>query len=187
MNGIYNHIIYITPSNVLIKSIESLQIPEFYVKLGDDNNNTKCKIMIEDKYISCFIYLCGKWYVMMRLFGKTINTQYFARTEKNRVFYELKNININLDTNNPENAGDGVIIIPSGFYNEENNSTILSTSDNAREVKLSDNCFTNINKNNDTEAFNVLQRFRQEKLYANNVKKKIAQNFAKDIILGFLK
>jgi hypothetical protein len=44
MNGIYNHIIYITSTNVLIKSIETLQIPEFYVKLPDEIIN----IEIED-------------------------------------------------------------------------------------------------------------------------------------------
>lgn len=171
----------------VIKSIETLQIPEFYVKLPDDVNNTRCNIMIEDKYVSCFIYLCGKWYVMMRLFGITINTQYLARTEQNRVFFELQNININVDTTNPENAGDGTISIPNGLYSELNNSKLLSTNNSAREIKLSENCFININKNNHIKAFNVLQRFRQEKLYASNFKKKIAQNFAKDIILGFLK
>ena len=187
MNGIYNHIIYITSTNVLIKSIETLQIPEFYVKLSNDVDNTRCNILIEDKYVSCFIYLCGKWYAMMRLFGKTINTQYLARTEKNRVFFELQNIAVNVDTRNPENPGDGTISIPNGLYSELNNSKLLSTNVSAREIKLSEKCFININKNNDIKAFNVLQRFRQQKLFASNVKKDAAQDFAKEIILGFLK
>ena len=187
MNGIYNHILYVTSVNVLIKSIESLQIPEFYVKFSDNPNNVKCKIMIEDKYVNCFIYLCGKWYAMMRLFGTTINTQYFARTEKNRAFYELKNIDVNLYKKNPENSGDGSIIIPTGSYTEENKSQVLSTDDSARIIKLSDSNVININKNNDTKAFNVLQRFRQQKLYANNVKKEIAQNLAEDLVFGLLK
>ena len=187
MNGIYNHIIYITSTNVLIKSIETLQIPEFYVKLSNDVDNTRCNILIEDKYVSCFIYLCGKWYAMMRLFGKTINTQYLARTEKNRVFFELQNIAVNVDTTNPENPGDGTISIPNGLYSELNNSKLLSTNVSAREIKLSEKCFININKNNDIKAFNVLQRFRQQKLFASNVKKDAAQDFAKEIILGFLK
>ena len=187
MNGIYNHIVYITPTNVLIKSIESLQIPEFYVKFPNDTTSTKCNIMIEDKYISCFLFICGEWYVMMRLFGKTLNTQYFARTEKNKVFYKLKNIYIDLDTTNPENSGDGSILIPSGSYSEFNNSRLLSTSNTTKEIKLSENYFTNVNKNNDAKMFNVLQRFRQEKLYANNLKKDIAQEVAKDVIFGFLR
>jgi hypothetical protein len=187
MNGIYNHIVYITPTNVLIKSIESLQIPEFYVKFPNDTTSTKCNIMIEDKYISCFLFICGEWYVMMRLFGKTLNTQYFARTEKNKVFYKLKNIYIDLDTTNPENSGDGSILIPGESYSEFNNSRLLSTSNTTKEIKLSENYFTNVNKNNDAKMFNVLQRFRQEKLYANNLKKDIAQEVAKDVIFGFLR
>jgi hypothetical protein len=188
MNGIYNHMFYITTSNVLIKSIESLQIPEFNVSLS--NNTTRCKIMIEDKYINCFIYLCGKWYAMMRLFGKTINTQYFARTEANRAFYELTNIKINLDTNNPDSQNsNSLIIIPDNLYTVLNGSSskILSTNKNAIEIKLNDSCCKNINKSNNQLVFNVLQRFRQEKLYANNLKKEIAQDVAKDLILGFLK
>jgi hypothetical protein len=143
--------------------------------------------MIEDKYVNCFIYLCGKWYAMMRLFGTTINTQYFARTEKNRAFYELKNIDVNLDKKNPENSGDGVILMPSNSYTEENKSQVLSTDDSARIIKLSDSNVININKNNDTKVFNVLQRFRQQKLYANNVKKEIAQDLAQDLVFGLLK
>jgi hypothetical protein len=187
MNGIYNHIIYVTSVNVLIKSVETLQIPEFYVKFSDNPNNTKCKIMIEDKYVNCFIYLCGKWYAMMRLFGTTVNVEYLARTEKNRAFFELKNIDVNLDTKNPENSGDGVILIPSNSYTEENKSQVLSTDNSAKIIKLSDNNVININKSNDVKAFNTLQRFRQQKLYANNVKTNIAQDFAKDLIFGFFK
>lgn len=187
MNGINNHIIYVTSVNVLIKSIESLQIPEFYVKFSDNSNNTKCKIMIEDKYVNCFIFLCGKWYAMMRLFGTTINTQYLARTEKNRAFFELKNIDVNLDTKNPENSGDGVILIQSNSYSEEQKSQLLSTDNSTKIIKLSDSNVTNINKNNDIKVFNVLQRFRQQKLYANNVKTELAQDLAEDLIFGFLK
>jgi len=186
MNGIYNHIVYITPTNVLIKSIESLQIPEFYVKFPNDSISKKCNIMIEDKYIGCFLYICGEWYAIMRLFGKTLNTQYFARTEKNKAFYKLKNIYIDVDTTSPENSGDGSILLPIESYSEVNNSKILATNNLSLQIKLSENYFTNINKNNDKNVFNVLQRFRQEKLYANNVKQEFAQEAAKNVIFGFL-
>ena len=84
------HIFYITPQNVIIKSIDSIQIPEFTV------NGRKHTIMIEDKYISCFVLICGEWYAIMRLFGTTLNTELLARTEKNRAFYKLPpQININ--------------------------------------------------------------------------------------------
>jgi hypothetical protein len=74
MNGINNHIIYITPKNVVIKKIETAVIPEFAVKLSDENNKSLCKIMIEDKYVGCFLKICGHWYAFMRLFGKTFNS-----------------------------------------------------------------------------------------------------------------
>jgi hypothetical protein len=158
MNDIYNHIIYVTSVNVLIKSVETLQIPEFYVKFSDNPNNAKCKIMIEDKYVNCFIYLCGKWYAMMRLFGTTVNVEYLARTEKNRAFFELKNIDVNLDTKNPENSGDSVILIPSDSYSEENKSQLLSTDDSVKIIKLSDSNVTNINKNNRDIGRHMVQR-----------------------------
>lgn len=181
MNGIYNHVLYITPNNVLIKSIETSQVPEFKVKL--DTQPISCKIMIEDKYVSCFLFICNEWYVMMRLWGKTINVGYFARTEANKAFYKLKNVEVDLDTKNPDN-GSGIISFPTGKYNEVNNSIILSTS-NTKVIQLNNDCFTNVNKSNNPNAFNVLQRFRQEKLFANYEKKEVAQEGVESIFSFF--
>jgi len=179
MNGIYNHIIYITSQNVLIKSIESLQIPEFKVKLPTENQPISCKIMIDDKYIGCFLNICGKWYVIMRLFGKTVNTGMLARTEINKAYYEISNIDI--DAENPD-IGTSIITIPKESYTEVNDSTILSTS-NTKIIQLNNNSFININKEND--VFYVLQRFRQEKIWANAEKEEVASNIAKNLFLGF--
>lgn len=181
MNNIYNHIIYITPLNMLIKSIESLQIPEFFVKFSDSSLVEKCNIMIEDKYVACFLYFCGKWYVIMRLFGKTLNTQFLARTEKNRAFYEISGIDINLNTDDPQSGGDGVIELKNGDFTEEHNKHLLSTGA-SKVIKINDKHFTNINKTNDLQAFNVIQRFRQEKIYANQVKKDMAQDLVKNLL-----
>jgi hypothetical protein len=181
MNDKYNHIIYVTSTNVLIKSIETIQIPEFYVKFSNENSVQKSSIMIEDKFIGCFLYVCGKWYAIMRLFGKTLNTQYLARTEKNKAFYEIKNIDINLNTDDPEKGGDSIIILNNNNFTEVTNKHILSSS-KSKVIKMNDNCFSNINKTNDKEAFNVLQRFRQEKMFGNDVKFNMAVEIA-DIIL----
>jgi hypothetical protein len=175
MNGINNHIIYVTSKNVIIKSIESIQVPEFVVKLPNELGNTSCKIMIEDKYVGCFLKVCGEWYVIMRLFGKTLNTGVLARTEKNRVFYKIDGITIN--ANNPE-MDDGLILFQNNSFEEIPDTTSISTS-KTKVIKLRDGYFTNINKSSDT--FHVLQRFRQEKLIANSQKQQVAYDVADEI------
>jgi hypothetical protein len=164
MNGINNNIIYVTSQNVLIKSIESIQVPEFIVKLPNETDNVPCKIMIEDKYVGCFLKVCGEWYVIMRLFGKTLNTGVLARTEGNKVFYKIDGITIN--ANNPE-MDDGLFLFQTNSFEETPDTTRFSTS-KTKIVKLKDGHFKNINKSSD--VFKVLQRFRQEKLIANSVK-----------------
>lgn len=177
MNGINNHIIYITSKNVLIKSVETPQVPEFVVKLANAEEPQTCKIMIEDKYVACFLKICGQWYAMMRLFGKTLNTGYLARTEKNKVFYQIDNIEI--DANDPS-SGTGIIKIPKDSYKESGSSPFFSTS-SAKAIELNDKCFTNINKQTGN-VFNVLQRFRQQKLLANDAKHEVANDVIGDVI-----
>jgi hypothetical protein len=171
MNGINNHIIYVTSKNVLIKSVETLQVPEFVVKFEGDTEPRTCKIMIEDKYIACFLKICGQWYAMMRLFGKTLNTGYLARTEKNKVFYRISNMEI--DANDPSN-GTGLIKIPKDSYKDSDSTPIFSTS-STKVIELTDKCFENINKQTGN-VFNVLQRFRQQKLAANDAKYHVIDN-----------
>ena len=175
MNGIKNHIIYITSQNVAIKSIESLQVPEFVVKLPTENEPIKCKIMIEDKYVGCFLNVCGQWYAIMRLFGTTLNTGILALTETNKAYYRVKNIEI--DAKDPE-TGSSLITIPQGSYTESDEDLTLATS-KTQIIKLNDNCFTNINKEDDT--FNVLQRFRQQKIWANAEKQELASEAVENI------
>lgn len=185
MNGINNHILYLTPNNVIIKSIETAQIPEFNIITNKNKVPTACKIMIEDKYVSCFLFICGNWYAIMRLLGKTINTEYFARTEKNRAFFKLSGITVDIDLNNPNN-GSGLITIPRNLYTNVKKTHILSTS-SSPVIQLTPNSFTNINKQsivNDQKVFNVLQRFRQQKLFANNEKQAVAQDVATGVLQG---
>jgi hypothetical protein len=171
MNGINNHIIYVTSKNVVIKSVETPQVPEFVVKFEGEDEPRTCKIMIEDKYIACFLKICGKWYAMMRLFGKTLNTGFLARTEKNMVFYRISDVEI--DANDPVN-GTGLIKIPKNSYKDSDSSPIFSTS-TTKVIELANKCFENINKQTG-DVFNVLQRFRQQKLAGNEAKYQVIVN-----------
>jgi hypothetical protein len=173
MNDRYNKIIYVTQKNVLIKSVETLQIPEFQVQF-DNILTIPCKLMIEDKYINCFLYICGNWYAMMRLFGTTINTGHFARTEKNKAFYKLNNA-VNIDNT-------GMIHIMPNTYTEVNKSTVLDTSE-TNIILFNSNVVENINKSslvNGEKVFNILQRFRQQKIYANDAKRDLAVDIIDD-------
>jgi hypothetical protein len=150
-----NNILYITPKNVLIKSIETIQIPEFNINAG------RYKIMIEDKYVGCFLKIDNTWYAIMRLFGSTLNTGYFALTEKNKVYYK---INLTLNDN-------GDIIL-------KDNSNL-----NNKTIKITD--FKNINK--EDFEFGLLQTFRNQKLFANAEKKQIIEEgIKKGLDLFFL-
>ncbi len=95
----------------------------------------------------------------MRLFGKTLNTGIFARTEKNKVFYELKYITLNEET--------GSIQIDK--FTEYYKTMIFSN--NTPIIKLNNDTFTNIRKDND--VFNVLQKFRRQKIIGNTLKENL--------------
>ncbi len=179
MNGINNHIFYLTPNNVIIKSVDTIQVPEFVVKCLDKTGNGEpntSKIMIEDMHISAFLYICGDWYAIMRLFNKVIMTDYLADTEDTRSFFKLSNIFVDIDTKNPEKNGNSVITIPYGSYEILDKSKItdpknIETS-NSPTINITKG-FVNINKKSLVRGqivFNVLQRFRQQKLLANDVK-----------------
>ena len=154
-NGINNHILYITPlNNLLIKDIETTRVPLFKI------NDKICKIQIENKFVNCFLNICGKWYAIMRLFGKTLNTGVFARTETNKAFYELKFINVNEETGsiNIDNFTE--------YY-----KTLLFSNNNTPIIQLNNNTFTNIRKDND--VFKTLQKFRQQKIVGNAIKENL--------------
>ena len=154
-NGVNNHILYITPlNNLLIKDIETMRVPIFQI------NNKICKIQIEDKFVGSFLNICGKWYAIMRLFGKTLNTGVFARTERNKVFYELKFINVN------EETGSINIDKFTEYY-----KTLLFSNNKVPIIKLNNDTFTNIRKDND--VFNILQKFRRQKIIGNTIKENL--------------
>lgn len=167
--------IYITPLNVVIKSIETIQIPEFRVRIVDTDatgnktvKNVNCVIKIEDKYVGCFVFINGHWYAIMRLFGSTLNTEYFARTEKNRVFYKLGGMSVDINTTSGD--GTGVITINEKMYDKKYNKTLLGNSKSPTITIKQD--FENINKETGAQGhiFASLQEFRQQKLLGNDAK-----------------
>ena len=180
MNGIYNHIIYLTELNVIIKSIETAQIPHFYVKIPKYMDISeyigRTKILIEDKFIGCFLKICGEWYAIMRLFGKTINTGIFSRTETNKAFYKINNIKF--DLKNIE-TDSGIIEISRNFFTEQKDKYILSTS-TTPVLLLNPNCYKVVTTKD--IIFNVLQRYRQEKIIAQSMKEDAIKTFF-DVIM----
>ena len=168
-----NHIIYVTQDNVVIKSVETAQIPVFTVSLSK-GPPINCNIMIEDRFVNCFLFICNEWYAMMRMFGKTklFNTGFFARTEKFKVFYKLKNIIVNSTT--------GVIEIPNGAYTDVTDERIKNyvlhlSTEKSRIINLKD-CEW-VNKENSPKVFKVLQAFRQHKLLGNALKEEAMFRF----------
>ena len=57
-----NIIYYITPKNVIVKSISTYQIPKFVLNVNGAENQFKIKI--DDQFVSCFIYLHSQWYAI---------------------------------------------------------------------------------------------------------------------------
>jgi hypothetical protein len=116
---------------------------------------------------------------MMRLFGTTLNTGYFARTEKNRVFYKLNRGML------PDLEKSGLLEFKENEIENaevESSESILSTS-KTKVIKIKDEFVKNINKQsvvNNKVVFNVLQRFRQQKLFAHSVKEQVAQDVAEE-------
>jgi len=162
--------IYMTPKNVVIKSVETIQIPEFVIDIMNDTG--RYVIRIEDKYVGCLVYLNNSWYAIMRLFGTTLNTHYFARTEKNKVFYRLDGIGVDINVAN--NTGTGTIKLSDNMYNKDYVKTLLGNK-NTPTITLTSG-FTNINKDNgvNDNIFMSLQAFRQQKLIGNDVKQEAA-------------
>jgi len=177
-NGVYNHIIYITPKNVVIKSIETQQIPEFVVKLHTEQ---QCKLRCKNKYIACFLNICNKWYVIMRLFGSTLNTGFFANHTHHGTFQQVHHIHIDFNPGNPK-EGTGLIHIPDNYYEKNNETKIMSTS-SSPTIHLKDECFSNVT---DERILNVLKAFRNQKLFAN-IEKRDAAGDVVGLVLDGLK
>ncbi len=171
------HILYLTPRNVIFKSVETIQIPEFFVNLNGQVNAYKIKIGTQ--HATCFLKICGEWYAILRLSGKTLNTNYLARTERNNAYYRLKNFNINEET--------GEFSFSPGTYTMNTNRSIIPyvlVTSNSPEVELNSDSYENVYKNtkvNGNYVFHVLQRFRNEKILANQIKRTALRHIVNEL------
>jgi len=162
---------------MIIKNIESDFIPAFYGVLPREKKPVSLSIMIKDKFIGCFLYISGDWYVIMRLFGKTLNTGVLAATATNEVYYKLVDgISLDFNVKTPTDE-TGRIILKQDSYTEVKDNFILKSSRNTSFIKLNEKCYKVVE--NGTEMFNVLQQFRQEKIIAEFAKE-VAVNIVAD-------
>jgi len=104
---------YLTCINQIIRAVETTTIPEFIVKMDKEK---QVRIMIKDKYVSCFLRICGEWYVVMRLYGTVLSPVTFSNgsSTPQDTFYKLENISIDdtsLITIKNYDVKDNVIVI----------------------------------------------------------------------------
>jgi hypothetical protein len=162
--GVKYHIKYVTPANMFVKSIESAQIPHFNVVAPDGASVMECKLKIENKFVSCFLKICGEWYAIMRLLGKTINTGVLAMTVRNRAYYRLdtKYIDIDEKTGLVKFAKDAIEKTENGWY-------ILMTKKTPGLI-LGNKVWEPVDRAHNGEVFRVLNTFRIQKLIGNSMK-----------------
>lgn len=160
--GINYHIKYITPANMLIKSVESAQIPHFNVAMTT-NLPAEYKLKIEDKFVSCFLKICGEWYAVMRLFGKTLNDGILALTVRNRVFYRVNTERIKI------NEETGVISISPESVKQTNEYYIFKTKQTPI-LNISISAVEHVDRKHNEEVFRVLNTFRIQKIVGNAMK-----------------
>lgn len=166
--GVKYHIKYVTPANMLIKSIESVQIPHFNVAglttaQQQQQGAIECKLKIENKFIGCFALICGEWYAIMRLLGKTINTGVLAMTVRNRAYYRLNTKYIQIDE-----ATSAIKFAPDAIK-QSDESYILSTK-KTPILNLDAKVWEHVDREHNVEVFRVLNTFRIQKLVANVMK-----------------
>lgn len=100
MDGKTNHILYVTPINVAIKSADTFQVPLFAVRMKNAIMESSfaftpvCKENIfrfsfkgtkrcnKKHYVSCFLRHCGTWYVVM--------IQPYSLAYNVHLFYKIK-------------------------------------------------------------------------------------------------
>lgn len=172
LNGKYNHILYLTPNNVIIKSIDSQQIPEFKAELG--NGEETCKIMIEGRFVSCFLLICGEWYAIMRAEYSLSFRNFFS---SKGLYYKLKNIKIDADINK-QNSGTSLIKIDKKHYVEVKKNYVLTTSSNSKNIELVSDSFVSIYKA--SPILNLISNFWLQKKMANQAKQDLVKNATKD-------
>ena len=122
--------------------------------------------MIEDKYVARFVKIEGRWYAIMRLFGKTLNSGVFASVEKNKAFYLLRK-GMEVDENT------GIITLSPEYTRTKTTWAILSTGGGPTiELVGGDDVYTPIVSSTSIgryPIFDILQYIRQEQLVRSTI------------------
>jgi len=81
---------FLTAINQWQRALETSNSLEFIVKLV---NEERVQIMIKNRYIACFINLCGEWYAIMRLYGTVVSPIMLSGLNTpSDTFYKLKDV-----------------------------------------------------------------------------------------------
>jgi hypothetical protein len=167
-NGFY----FITQLNANIRSLDTMQIPKFVfdINISGDVRELELSIMIEDKYINCFVYHCGNWYAIMRIWGLSLQPDIGIlkkNTDAFNLYYKLINISFDFDVNKPT-EGTSIITVDSENF-------VIFNDGNS--IKLKPQCFELIQKetiiDGETKIYNILEDFRNSEIYNNQEKFKI--------------
>lgn len=180
-------ILYITPINTFIKSVETIQIPKFNISINGEIGSYPIKI--DNKYINCFLRICGKWYAIMRLFGHVFFSEFLARNEKMKTFYRISDqITFNIENGLITISTPGNPALPSSQLHKDKESIdrvqivekkkILHVFKKVPTILLPKSYYENINKNNgelvDDKNIHlvywILNTFRTQKMIATSLK-----------------
>jgi hypothetical protein len=148
---------YITPHNFYTQNLESLSVPKFYIKLADGRTVLR-EIIIENKYVACFLHIREKWYIILRLLGTVFNMGVLAQTEENRAYFRFRSKCIQVDIKS------GLIHFVKGVYSETVTPSFLFSPSNA--ININDNCLQNITSKDKDYIFEILQIFRMGRHHA---------------------
>ena len=91
-----NDLYYLTTRHFFRQNIDSIMIQKYDVMASDTNKVNSCKIMIENRYIGCFVRVVKDWYAIMRMLPVLA---YLAKTEKLRTFFKFKPGSIKIYSN----------------------------------------------------------------------------------------
>ena len=159
-------IYYIIPNTLILKKVDQTRIPSFNIK------GKKVSIQIGDgKFIDYLLYIDGKIYAIMRLYGWfNINRGVFAHWTNDDLFIEINPETIQFD---PKENGTIHSIFSNKYYTQITKRYTLQDPD-AKVFQLQPNTFKKVNRS-DT-FYNTLVRFRSVEILKNDVKEKILQD-----------
>ena len=162
VDGKTRHILYVTPKNVIIKSVDTFQVPIFVAKMN--LAQIECNIAFtpvcnesffqfsfsgikrcnKKHYVSCFLRNCGTWYVVM--------IQAYSLLYNVELFYKLKHVK------NVLNKAGELIFKPDMFMDLNANSV-------PQELTLNPKYLEEVVET--SPIYYLLQRFLLEKDVAN--------------------